>query len=73
MLEDINFANHMYTKISDLNLTKSISDTDDKLKYNENNFNRMLENSNFSQRSEESNFNNRNSDLDYLYYEESKV
>jgi hypothetical protein len=62
MMEDVNFVNHMYTKISDLKLNKSISDSDDKLKYIDNNFNRITEDSNIKT--------NRNSDLDYLYYEE---
>ncbi len=61
-MEDVNFVNHMYTKISDLKLNKSISDSDDKLKYIDNNFNRITEDSNIKT--------NRNSDLDYLYYEE---
>ena len=61
-MEDVNFVNHMYTKISDLKLNKSISYSDDKLKYIDNNFNRITEDSNIKT--------NRNSDLDYLYYEE---
>lgn len=68
MLEDVNFVNHMYTKISDLKLNKSISD--DMLEdNNDNNFSRMSEYNNFSRMSED--VNNKNSDLDYLYYEEN--
>lgn len=44
MFEDINFTNHIYTKISDLKLNKSIMESDNKLKYNENNLNRIIGN-----------------------------
>jgi hypothetical protein len=56
MLEDINFANHMYTKISDLKFNKSMSDNNnnndkslsdnnnEKIKYND--FSRMSDNNN---------------------------
>ena len=62
MLEDVNFANHMYTKISDLKFNRSISDSDEKIKYNENNFSRMSEDSNIKM--------GKTSDLDFLTYEE---
>ncbi len=51
MIEDMNFANHMYTKISDLKLNN-----DEKLKYNEDNLNRMSEDNNY--RKDEDKFNN---------------
>ena len=74
MLEDINFANHMYTKISDLKLNRSMIEPDEKIKYNEFSFDRMTEDSNIKSDSiigSSSSINNRNSDLDYLYYEEN--
>ena len=65
MLEDVNFANHMYTKISDLQFNRSISDSDEKLKYNENNFGRMSEDSNIKM--------GKSVDLDFLRYEEDNL
>jgi hypothetical protein len=64
MFDDVNFANHMYTKISDLKLNKSISDSEEKIKYNENNFSRMEEDTKIKSGS-------KNTDFDYLYYEEN--
>jgi hypothetical protein len=64
MFDDVNFANHMYTKISDLKLNKSISDNEEKIKYNEINFSRMEEDTKIKTGS-------RNADFDYLYYEEN--
>jgi len=63
MFEDINFANHMYTKISDIKLNNSIpnNELDNKIKYNDNNFNRIMEDTK----------NTKNTNLDYLYYEET--
>jgi len=74
MLEDVNFANHMYTKISDLKFNKSLSNNEEKLKYNEYNFDRMIEDNNIKSSSSigsSSSINNKNTDLDYLYYEEN--
>jgi hypothetical protein len=64
MFEDINFANHMYTKISDLKLKYYDNDIteDNKLKYYDND---ITEDNKLKYNITD------NSNLDYLYYEEN--
>ena len=68
MFNDINFANHMYTKISDLQLNKSINDSDNKLKYNDTQFNRINEDNNIRNDNKYTYNEPSKTDLDFLYY-----